>query len=158
MQIFLVTTLRMQARTLRMQASTPVLYSSPEPVISKVQSCDEPHRLMRPRRILWENEPPLRRGGTYILEKAKTRLWMLCLDMLAPPLQAAASRHKPLGHAWLLAAAGIVPTREITLDYQMGKQFYFRHTTNGPMGPVTLWFGSAPPKTYKRHHARVMGG
>ena len=38
----------------------------------------------------------------------------------------------------------------------MGKQFYFRHPTNGPMGQMTRWFGSAPPGSYKRNHARVI--
>jgi len=44
--------------------------------------------------------------------EAKIGLWMYCLDMLAPPLQTAAGSRGPLGHAWLLAAAGTVPTRE----------------------------------------------
>ena len=64
-RVFLIT-------VLEMQANTPVLYSSPEPVICQMNRCDEPRRLMRPRHIHLGNEPPLRWGGTYILGMPKT--------------------------------------------------------------------------------------
>jgi len=49
-----------------------------------------------------------------------------------------------------LAAAGTVPTRETAQGHPIQDVVYFRHTANGPMGPVILWFGSASSGFYKR--------